>query len=119
MNRLETDLDPLLQQLGDLLVSVITFDYGESLSSPGESVISLVGEALVNSAKLVFFALLLTLPITVLTLGLFYIVVNGLAFALAAWLVPGFDVSSFGWAMLGALLVGLVSWFIGSFRQLD
>ena len=60
---------------------------------------------------------LLTLPITVLTLGLFYLVVNGLAFA--AWLVPGFDVSSFGWAMLGALLVGLVSWFIGTFRRLD
>ncbi len=62
---------------------------------------------------------LLTLPITVLTLGLFYLVVNGLAFAFAAWLVPGFDVSSFGWAMLGALLVGLVSWFIGTFRRLD
>ncbi len=62
---------------------------------------------------------LLTLPITVLTLGLFYLVVNGLAFAFAAWLVPGFDISSFGWAMLGALLVGLVSWFIGTFRRLD
>ncbi len=57
--------DPLLTQLGDLLVSVITFDYGESLSSPGESVISLVGDALVNSAKLVFFALVLTLPIAI------------------------------------------------------
>jgi len=36
--------------------------------------------------------ILLTLPITVLTLGLFYLVVNGLAFALAALLVPGFHV---------------------------
>ena len=62
---------------------------------------------------------LLTLPITVLTLGLFYLVVNGLAFSFAAWIVPGFEVRSFGWAILGALLVGLVSWFIGSFRQLD
>ena len=41
---------------------------------------------------------LLTLPITVLTLGFFYLVVNGLAFALAAWVVPGFEVRSFGWA---------------------
>lgn len=57
----------------------------------------------------------LTLPITLLTLGLFYLVVNGLAFGLAAWLVPGFMVTSFGWAMLGALVVSLVSWFIGSF----
>ena len=61
--------------------------------------------------------LLLTLPITVLTLGLFYLVVNGLSFGFAALLVPGFTVRSFGWAMLGALLVGAVSWFIGSFLQ--
>lgn len=59
----------------------------------------------------------LTLPLTVLTLGLFYFVVNGLAFALAAWIVPGFAVRSFGWAMLGALLVGAVSMFIGRFRR--
>lgn len=63
--------------------------------------------------------LLLTLPITFVTLGLFYFIVNGLAFALAAWLVPGFGVRSFGWAVLGAFMVGLVSWFIGSFRRLD
>lgn len=57
----------------------------------------------------------LTLPITLLTLGLFYLVVNGLAFGLAALLVPGFMVASFGWAMLGALVVSVISWFIGSF----
>ena len=39
---------------------------------------------------------LLTLPITVMTLGVFYLVVNGMAFALAAWLVLGFTVRSFG-----------------------
>jgi len=61
----------------------------------------------------------LTLPITVLTLGLFYLVLNGLAFALAALLVPGFVVAGFGWAILGALIVGLVSWFIGTFRRLE
>ncbi|UCF68154.1 MAG: phage holin family protein [Acidobacteriota bacterium] len=60
---------------------------------------------------------LLTLPITILTLGLFYLVVNGVAFALAAWLVPGFGVASFGWAILGALLVSIVSWFIGGFTR--
>jgi putative membrane protein len=62
---------------------------------------------------------LLTLPITLLTLGLFYLVVNGIAFGLAAWLVPGFTVLSFGWAMVGAFVVGLVSWFIGSFGRQD
>lgn len=57
---------------------------------------------------------ILTLPITILTLGLFYLVVNGAAFALAAALVPGFDVASFGSAVLGALLVSIVSWVLGA-----
>jgi putative membrane protein len=59
--------------------------------------------------------LLLTLPITIVTLGLFYLVVNGLAFGLAAALVPGFSVTSFGAAVLGALVVSVVSWLIGMF----
>ena len=62
---------------------------------------------------------LLTLPITIVTLGLFYFVVNGTAFALAAWIVPGFSVRSFGWAMAGALVVGIVSMFAGSLRRAD
>jgi putative membrane protein len=56
---------------------------------------------------------LLTLPLTVLTLGLFYLVVNGLAFALAAALVPGFSVATLGSAIAGALIVSLVSAVIG------
>lgn len=60
---------------------------------------------------------ILTLPITVLTLGLFYLVVNGLAFSLAAWIVPGFEVRSLGSAILGALVVGLVSWFMGLYTR--
>ena len=58
---------------------------------------------------------LLTLPFTVLTLGLFYFVVNGIAFGLAAFLVPGFSVASFFTAVLGAFVVGVTSWFIGIF----
>ena len=46
--------------------------------------------------------LLLTLPLTLATLGLFYLVVNGLSFGFAAWLVPGFSVRSLWWAMGGA-----------------
>lgn len=62
---------------------------------------------------------LVTLPITILTLGLFYLVVNGIAFGLAAAVVPGFDVDSFGWAMLGALVVGLASWVVGAIVKPD
>ncbi len=56
---------------------------------------------------------ILTLPITLLTLGLFYFVVNGAAFGLAAALVPGFDVASFWSAVLGALVTGLAAWLVG------
>ena len=55
----------------------------------------------------------LTLPITIVTLGLFYLVVNGAAFGIAAALVPGFDIAGFGSAILGALIVSLVSWALG------
>jgi putative membrane protein len=53
---------------------------------------------------------ILTLPATVLTLGLFYLLVNGAAFGIAALLVPGFTVASTGSAVLGALVVSVVSW---------
>jgi putative membrane protein len=57
---------------------------------------------------------ILTLPLTVLTLGLFYLVVNGLAFGLAAAITPGFSVDGFGSAIIGALLVSIVSWAVGA-----
>jgi putative membrane protein len=57
--------------------------------------------------------LVLTLPITILTLGLFYLIVNGAAFGLAAALMPGFRVASLGSAVGGALIVGIVSWALG------
>jgi putative membrane protein len=62
-------------------------------------------------------ALLLTLPITVLTLGLFLLVLNGAMLGLAALLVPGFVIDGFGTALLGAIIVSLTgivaNWFIG------
>jgi putative membrane protein len=51
----------------------------------------------------------LTMPLTFLTLGLFLLVVNGLMFALTAWLVPGFTVESFGSALLGSLLLSVLN----------
>ena len=62
---------------------------------------------------------ILTFPITILTLGLFYLLVNGFTFFLATKVVPGFNVSSYWWAVLGALVVSLVSAFVGSFVKKD
>jgi len=52
---------------------------------------------------------ILTLPITILTLGLFTLVINGLVFWWLASFVEGFSVNGFGTAMLGALLVSILS----------
>lgn len=53
---------------------------------------------------------MLTLPITILTLGLFLLVLNALLFWLAAAVVPGFAVSGFLSALLGAIVMALLVW---------
>jgi putative membrane protein len=55
-------------------------------------------------------ALFFTLPITVLTLGLFLLVVNAAMFGLVAALLDGFHVAGFAAALLGSLVVSLTSW---------
>src|SRR6187455_2805801 len=64
------------------------------------------------------FALLLSLPALIITLGLFLLVVNAAMLGLVALLLPGFHIAGFWTAVGGALIVSLVSWvgswFIGS-----
>jgi putative membrane protein len=55
------------------------------------------------------FLLLFTLPINVLTLGLFTLVINAALFSLASWLVNGFTVSGFWNAFFGALVFSITS----------
>ena len=59
--------------------------------------------------------LILTLPLTVLTLGLFILIVNGISLALVAWLVPGFHVAGLWSATSGAIIVSLTSWVASHF----
>ena len=54
----------------------------------------------------------LTLPFTILTLGLFIFIVNAICLALVAWLVPGLTIGGFGAAFLGALVISAVSWLL-------
>ena len=58
---------------------------------------------------------ILTLPLTLLTLGLFIFVLNAFCLWLTSRLVPGFDVQTFGSALLGALVVSIVSWILTAF----
>jgi len=51
---------------------------------------------------------LLTLPATILSLGLFLFVINAAMVLLTAWLVPGFAVAGFWWALLFSLVVSLI-----------
>jgi putative membrane protein len=58
---------------------------------------------------------LLTLPLSVLTLGLFYFFINALLLMLVAYMVPGFKIENFFSAFLGSLVISFVSWLANSF----
>jgi putative membrane protein len=57
----------------------------------------------------------LTFPVTLLTLGLFLLVLNAFCLWLTSWLVEGFHVGGFWPALLGAVLVSIVSWGLTAF----
>jgi putative membrane protein len=60
-------------------------------------------------------ALLVTLPINILTLGLFTFVINALMLKMASAVIPGFDVFGFWSAILGSLIISVISWLLNSF----
>lgn len=69
---------------------------------------------------------ILTLPLTLVTLGLFLFILNAFCLWLTSRLVPGFEVQTFGSALLGALVISVVSWSLtafvsdgGRWRRLD
>lgn len=84
---------------------------GIYLGSTGTLILAALVLGLVNAVVRPILVVL-TLPLTLLTLGLFYLVVNGVAFALAAALVPGFRVATLGSAIGGALVVSVVSFLL-------
>jgi len=59
--------------------------------------------------------ILLTLPINILTLGLFTFLINAFLLKMTSGVIPGFDVTGFWSAVLGALVISLVNWFLGRF----
>ena len=60
---------------------------------------------------------LLTLPVTILTLGLFIFVLNGLLFWMVGSWIEGFGVAGFWSAVLGAILFSIVSWLLSALVQ--
>lgn len=86
---------------------------GLGVSGPGAALAAGIVLGLVN-AVIRPVLVLLTLPVTFLTLGLFIFVVNAICLALAAWFVPGFTISGFGSALIGALAISLISWLLSA-----
>ena len=56
--------------------------------------------------------LLLTLPLSIITLGIFTLVINGLMVLMVTWFVSDFTVDNFWWAIGFSIVVSLVSWFL-------
>jgi putative membrane protein len=93
--------------LASRIVPGVTFASNESL---------ILAALLLGAANAIVRPILviLTLPITILTLGLFLLVVNGLMVELVAHFLQGFHVDGLGTAILVSLVVGLTSWIVSS-----
>lgn len=95
-----------------LWVASEIFD-GLVFESPAKLIVAAILLGIVN-AFVRPLAFILTLPLTVLTLGFFLLVLNAAMVGLVAWIVPGFEISGFWTAVGAALIVSLVSWAASS-----
>jgi len=95
---------------------------GISIDSPETLILAGVLLGVVNSIVRPI-AIVLTLPMTIVTLGFFLMVINAGMVALVAWMLPGMQVDSFGAAFWTALIVSLVSivgsWVVGPKGKID
>jgi putative membrane protein len=89
---------------------------GLYIDSPGTLLLAGILLGVVNSIIRPI-AIVLTLPMTILTLGLFLLVINAAMVGLVAWMLPGMRVAGFGAAFWTAIVVSIVSiigsWFVG------
>jgi len=100
---------------------VTRLDFGISVPNFKAALVAALVIGLVN-ATLGIFLKVITFPLTILSFGIFLIIINAAMLKLAAWLMPAeFRVSSWGAAIIGAILLSLVSsllhWLIGDKRQ--
>lgn len=95
---------------------------GFSISTTGTLLIAAALLGVVNAVVRPI-AVILTFPITIVTLGIFLLVINAGMVALVAWVLPNFTITGFWPALLGALIVSIVSWlgswFVGSTLKID
>ena len=89
---------------------------GIMVKSFGSALLAAAVIALLNSIVRPIL-IVLTLPVTVVTLGLFLLVINALMFWLAGSMLSGFEVSSFWWALAGAIVYSLLSMVVDMAMQ--
>jgi putative membrane protein len=104
--------------MGDLLIHwflssasllIVAFLFpGIEVSGLGTALVAPVAIGLIN-ATLGMVLKIITLPLTLITLGLFWLIINALMLQLAAALVPGFYVADFVSAFFGAIVLSIIS----------
>ncbi len=99
-------LNWLLSALAVWIVSRVV--PGIYVNGPMAALIAALAIGLIN-ATIGFVLKILTFPLTILTLGLFWFVINALMLELASALVPGFEVRGFFAAFVGAIVLSIVS----------
>ena len=103
----------LISAVAVLIASYVLRSFGVYVDGFGTAIIVAIVLGLLN-AILKPILVVLTIPITILTLGLFYLVINVLMVYLAASLVSGFRVDNFIGALLFSIIVSVASSIIGS-----
>lgn len=79
-------------------------------------VYALIAAAVIGLANILIrpVLLILTLPVTILTLGLFILVINGLMFWLAGYFLQGFEVKTIAAGIIGAVVYSIISWILSA-----
>lgn len=95
------------------LLAVAYFVPDIHVSSFGSALIAAAVIGLVNML-IKPILLILTLPVTILTLGLFIFVINGLLFWLSAYFLPGFEVKTVIAGIIGAIVYSIISWILSA-----
>ena len=90
------------------LVVVANVIRGFQISGFGAALIAAIVIGFVNGT-IGFVLKLITFPLSIITLGLFWFVINALMLYCVGWLLHGFHVDSFWWAFGGALIISIVS----------
>ena len=95
------------------LIAVAYLMPGVAVSSFGAALVAALVLGLINAVVRPILVLL-TLPVTLLTLGLFIFVLNGLLFWMVGTWLEGFEVAGFWSGVFGAILFSLVSWALSA-----